>query len=77
MVIRQAAALVGSGVGLGLVAALASTRILVSLLVGIPSYDPPTYVMVSVLVIAAALLACYVPALRAMRADPMTALRYE
>ena len=77
LVIRQAAALVCAGVGIGIVAALACTRILGGFLVGVSSYDPLTYAGVAALLLAAALLACYIPARRAMKVDPMVALRYE
>jgi putative ABC transport system permease protein len=77
LVIRQAAVLVGSGVAVGALAALAVTRILASLLFGVHSYDPLTYAGVAALLMAAALIACYIPARRAVRVDPMVALRYE
>jgi predicted permease len=77
MVLRQAIALVGAGVGIGLVAALAVTRLLSSLLVGVSSYDPLTYSSVAALLVVVALVACYIPARRATRVDPCIALRYE
>jgi predicted permease len=77
LVIRQAATLVCTGVGIGVIAALACTRILGSLLVGVSSYDPVTYAGVAALLLAAALLACYIPARRAMKVDPLVALHYE
>jgi ABC-type antimicrobial peptide transport system permease subunit len=77
LVMRQAVVLVGAGVGIGVLAALIVSRILVSLLVGVPSYDPLTFTSVSVLMLAVALVACYIPARRAARVDPMVALRYE
>jgi predicted permease len=65
------------GVGLGLVAALALTRFLGSMLLGITSTDALTYSSVAILLCAVALFACFIPARRAMRVDPMVALRYE
>jgi putative ABC transport system permease protein len=59
------------------VAALGLTRILVSFLVGVSSYDPVTYAVVATALITAAVVACYIPAQRAVRIDPMDALRTE
>ena len=77
LVIRQAVVLVGAGVGIGVLAALAVNRLLASFLVGVTSYDPLTMVSVSGLMLAVALVACYLPARRATRVDPMMALRHE
>ncbi len=77
LVIRQAVVLVGAGIAAGLLAALGVSRILVSLLLGVSSYDPLTFTSVSVLMLAVALVACYIPARRASKVDPMVALRYE
>jgi putative ABC transport system permease protein len=77
LVLRQAIFLAASGTGLGLVAALGVTRFLSSLLVGVSSYDPATFVSVPALLMIVALVACYLPARRATHVDPMVALRYE
>ncbi len=77
MVVRQGALLVGVGVALGLAGAIATTRALERLLFGVTTLDLPTFIAVPVLLIMVALAACYLPARRATRVDPMDALRYE
>ena len=77
MVIRQGALLVGVGVALGLAGALATTRALESLLFGVTPLDVPTLIAVPMLLITVAIAACYLPARRATRVDPMIALRDE
>jgi putative ABC transport system permease protein len=77
LVIGQGMKLAVLGVALGLAAALALTRVLRNLLYGIPPNDPATFAAVSVLLLAVALLACWLPARRASRIDPMEALRHE
>ncbi len=79
LVAKDALVLVGSGVAVGLLGAFAFGRLLGHELadIGIRSYDPITFLGVSLLLMAAALLACYLPARRATKVDPMVALRYE
>jgi predicted permease len=73
----QGVRLVIAGVAIGTAAAWALTRAMTHLLAEISASDPVTYITVAIILAAVALLACYIPARRAMRADPMIALRYE
>ncbi len=77
MVLMQGARLAAQGIALGLLAAFAATRLMVGFLYGVQPIDLLTFAALPFLLLAIALLACYVPARRAMRVDPMVALRHE
>jgi ABC-type antimicrobial peptide transport system permease subunit len=77
MVLAHGGRLAALGIAMGLVCALALGRTLASFLYGVQPADPVTFVAVALLLSAVALLACYLPARRAMRVDPTVALRYE
>lgn len=77
LVLRQGAILAVLGVVIGLAASFAFTRALSSQLFGVSATDPLTFTAVAILLMLVALLACYLPARRAMRTDPLTALRYQ
>ena len=77
LIIRQAIVLVGAGIGVGVLAALGINRLLAGLLFGVTPSDPLTLVTVCGLMLAVALLACFLPARRATKVDPLAALRHE
>jgi predicted permease len=77
LVLRAGLALVAIGVALGVIGAAAATHVMSNMLFGIPLIDPTTYVGVAALFLLIAMLACYAPARRATKVDPMVALREE
>jgi putative ABC transport system permease protein len=77
MIVKQGLKLILIGLAIGLIGAYASTRLMESLLFGVTAKDPITFAAVATLLAIVALLACYVPAWRATKVDPMEALRCE
>ena len=77
MILRQGAVIVGAGLGLGILLAMVMARLVGGFLSGVSPFDPLTYGCVSVALTTVAMMACYIPARRATRVDPMVALRYE
>jgi putative ABC transport system permease protein len=77
IVLGEAMSLAAAGVVLGLAGASAATRLIQSLLFGVTATDTATFAGIAALLVTTALVASYLPARRAMRVDPMVALRYE
>jgi len=77
MILRQGVWIISGGVAAGVLLALAISRLVANFIYGVSPYDPLTYVSVTAILGIVALLACYFPARRATRVDPMIALRYE
>ena len=77
LMLRQGLTLTFTGVLVGLAIAFGMTRLLATLLYGVHAYDPLTFSTVPLVLAAVALIATYIPARRALRVDPLTALRYE
>jgi ABC-type antimicrobial peptide transport system permease subunit len=77
LVVGQGARLAVLGVAIGMIVAWTTTRVMASLLFGVEPTDPITFIGTAVLLLGVALLACYLPARRATRIDPMIALRYD
>jgi putative ABC transport system permease protein len=77
LVVRQGMSLVLVGIAIGLGVALALTRLMKTLLFGVSATDPLTFTVITLLLAFVALLACWIPARRAAKVDPITALRFE
>jgi len=77
LVIGEGLMMASLGIVLGLAASAGLTRLMASLLFGVSATDPATFVAVTLLLLSVSLLACYLPARRAVKVDPLAALRYE
>jgi predicted permease len=77
MILAQGAKIAGAGVVIGLAASLGLTRLMTNLLFSVSAADPLTFAAVAIVLVGVAMLACYIPARRALRVDPIIALRYE
>jgi putative ABC transport system permease protein len=77
MTVGQGLRLVVIGVAIGLAAAFVLTRVMASLLFGVSATDPVTFIIISLILMVVALVASYIPALRATKVDPMVALHYQ
>jgi ABC-type antimicrobial peptide transport system permease subunit len=77
MILRQGSFLASMGIAIGLIAAFAATRLMENFLYNVHPMDPATFLLVSLFLVIIVLLACYIPARKAMKVNPIVALRYE